>query len=425
MMRDADDEGDYAIVPHFGLDDVDPTTLQRYRMAFALRNNSHPFSDLADVDFLIQLGAYRKDRSTGEKGLTFAGLMMFGKGLSIREYLPNFRMDYVNTMGISLDNGEKYADRLTYDGRWENNLYNFITGVFQRISLTLPSPGVVRGVVRDDDNPVMKAVREAVTNSIIHCQLREDGVLRIDRTGNEIILRNPGNLKISPKRIYEGGYTKARNPKIQDMLRMIGLGDNIGSGFPLILKTWRDESWLKPEILEEDDVKEVRLTLSMVSVLAPGIIDELHKLYGKDFDALTPEEKECIILIAGEHCDSNSTIQASTGKNGWEVNKTLSSLQTKGMLIGNGNGRWTKYEINRNYIPTTQNSSDADSDLQKLYDLIKAQPGLNTQSLSDICEWSRRKTERLIARLKSGGLIYFVGPKRTGGYQAVASFNLP
>ena len=34
-----------------------------------------------------------------------------------------------------------------------------------------------------------------------------------------------------------GGNSKARNPRIQNMLRMIGYGENIGSGYPTILKT--------------------------------------------------------------------------------------------------------------------------------------------------------------------------------------------
>ncbi len=47
-------------------------------------------------------------------------------------------------------------------------------------------------------------------------------------------------LRISPERIYNGDYTQARNSTIQKMLRMIGFGDNIGSGFMKIIKAWAD-----------------------------------------------------------------------------------------------------------------------------------------------------------------------------------------
>jgi hypothetical protein len=38
---------------------------------------------------------------------------------------------------------------------------------------------------------------------------------------------------------------------MQTMLRMVGFGDNAGSGFPAILSAWEKEGWIKP-VLEED-----------------------------------------------------------------------------------------------------------------------------------------------------------------------------
>lgn len=43
----------------------------------------------------------------------------------------------------------------------------------------------------------------------------------------------------------------ARNSKIQNMFRMIGLGDNIGSGFPTILKAWGEENWRQSDLCDE------------------------------------------------------------------------------------------------------------------------------------------------------------------------------
>ena len=45
-----------------------------------------------DKTFLRNLGGYTEDRQTGREGLTLAGLMMFGKGLAIRDRFANFRM---------------------------------------------------------------------------------------------------------------------------------------------------------------------------------------------------------------------------------------------------------------------------------------------------------------------------------------------
>lgn len=61
--------------------------------------------------------------------------------------------------------------------------------------------------------------------------------------------------------IYEGGNSKARNPKIQNMLRMIGYGENVGSGFPTIISAWKDAHWGEPELKNKVEIDEVELVL--------------------------------------------------------------------------------------------------------------------------------------------------------------------
>ncbi len=134
------------------------------------------------------------------EGLTMAGLMMFGKGIAIREVCPQFRSDYLDRQGIEPGSSEKWNDRLTDDGTWEHNMYNFVTLVLRRLLLTLPNPGRLTGGERKDGYEVQDAVMEGLVNSIIHCDFAANGVLRIERRTDSIIMRNPGNLRISRKR---------------------------------------------------------------------------------------------------------------------------------------------------------------------------------------------------------------------------------
>lgn len=345
MMRDSmTGDSDFTIMEGYNMTHLDPDTLRKYRTAFNLRNVGHPFSDMDDKTFLIQLGGYRVDEMKGKEGLTLAGVLMFGKGLIVRNLFPNIRMDYLDLSNIPAGSGLKWNERLTYDGRWENNLYNFITFVMGKITFGIPSPGIVKGTVRDDDSQVYRALRESVTNSVIHSDFRIEGTLRIDKRDDSIQLRNPGILKLSRDKIYKGNHSRARNPKIQDMLRMIGFGDNIGSGFPLILKAWEEESWIRPDLNDDRDLHEVTLTLKMSSLYAPEIIKELKELYGASLESLSAGEKECLVLILCEKAQTNSDLQLITGKNAWELNRILTSLTSQGFLLSHSNGRWTTYE---------------------------------------------------------------------------------
>ena len=44
---------------------------------------------------------------------------------------------------------------------------------------------------------------------------------------------------------------------------MIGFGENIGSGFPLILSAWDEKHWLRPELIEQPELLQVKLILTI------------------------------------------------------------------------------------------------------------------------------------------------------------------
>ena len=124
MIRDQNLEGnDGTILEYYTMDDIDKETLRKYRQIFEIRNDGHVWNSLDDKAFLEQLGGYNRDRRTGVEGLTIAGLMMFGTGHAIRERFSNIFMDYREETEVTID--VRWNDRITYDGTWENNLFNF------------------------------------------------------------------------------------------------------------------------------------------------------------------------------------------------------------------------------------------------------------------------------------------------------------
>lgn len=263
LIRDSSDDIDSQIIECYGMQDIDGETLRKYRLSFLHKNPQHAYEGLEDKEFLMKMGGYAVDRKKSLEGLTMAGLLMFGKGQSIHEVFPSFRVDYLDRIDIRPGDDLKWNDRLTDDGRWEDNLYNFLLLTLRKLLFTLPSEGRIVDGSRKDGGDLYDAVREAMVNSLTYCDYKLGGVLRIDRMTDKIVMRNPGTLRIAPERIYEGDYTRARNATIQKMLRMVGFGDNIGSGFQKIMKAWESLSFASPDIHEEPDVTEVWLTLPL------------------------------------------------------------------------------------------------------------------------------------------------------------------
>ena len=261
MLRDQKSEGNDGIVlEHYGMEDIDLETLGHYRTMFQNNNPDHVWNQEDNKQFLTMLGGYKKDRSKNIEGLTIAGLLMFGKGIAIRDRFSNLMMDYRDESNATDD--MRWGDRVTYDGTWENNLFNFFMKVSPKLSADLKKPFVLDNQQRVDDTPIHKAIREAFVNMIIHSDyLLDSGTLKILKNQDEFIFTNPGSLKLSVEEIFRGGNSKSRNPAMQLMLRMVGFGDNAGSGIPTILNTWKEADWVEPSLYEDTHLNQVTLTL--------------------------------------------------------------------------------------------------------------------------------------------------------------------
>lgn len=260
MIRDSFANGnDEIAVRKYTMADIDLETLHTYRIRFNNRNENHVWENLSDKDFLQFMGGYTTDRETGEECLTVAGLLMFGKGQSVVERFPLFKMDYLDKTNLLPDS--RWSDRLTYDGRWEFNFFNFYSLAERKLTFDLKRPFKLEGWTRIDETPIHKAVREAFTNAIIHADVFLNGTLKVEKYDDRLVLTNPGTLLLPIESIYNGGSSRARNPKIQNMMRMIGFGESIGSGFPSILKAWQDNNWKTPTLRQDTQLLEVELTL--------------------------------------------------------------------------------------------------------------------------------------------------------------------
>lgn len=427
MMRDASDSGnDGGLLNGYTMEDIDLNALRSYRIEFEHQNPDHVWNGDDDQTFLKNLEGYTIDRITGKGWLTTAGLLMFGKGLAVRERFGNIRMDYIDESNLLP--GSRWSDRLTYDGMWENNLYNFMRQVMPKLVSGLRRPFRLEGMVRIDDTPVHKAIREAVVNMIIHSDYMITGVLKIVKTDNGFIFSNPGGLRLPVRMIYEGGHSVARNPRIQTFFRMIGAGDNIGSGFPTILSAWGEENWRKPDLSEDTELHQVNLKLWMISLMPQECTEHLQRLLGQEYSRLSREEQIILGTAFLEGTVTNSRMQSMLDLHSTEIGRILSWLVDSNMLIANKKGRWTNYRLNEDYeIPPEQIRLIEPSSVEPsfrngtdkiIYDYIRTNRFITTHQVLEI---TRIKTSQganvALGRLMKMGLIVKIRKGRQFIYQ--------
>ncbi len=336
MLRDQNANGnDGLLLENYTMDDIDLETLHRYRNRFRVVNEDSVWNDLPDQEFLEMLGGYRHDRVKKADGLTMAGLLMFGKGLPIRDVFDMISMDYREETTVSFD--VRWNDRLTYDGTWENNLYTFLQKVMPKLTSDFPRPFKMEGVLREDDTPLHKACREALVNMIIHADFQGEGALKVIKRSDKLEFTNPGVLKIPKEQIYKGGVSRARNPRMQAMLRMIGYGDSIGSGFPTILKVWKEKGWDKPELVEDTILNQVTLTLTIVGIVKKASNEVKKRRKSRTSRSAVKLSKKKIndILVFCETPRSRPEIQELSGYKSRQYfsSKVLKPLLESGLLM--------------------------------------------------------------------------------------------
>ena len=348
MIRDSsDDNYDSVLVENYDINDLDMETVHRYRNMFSSRNLHHIWIKLSDEEFLMQLGAIARDRNTQKVWVTVAGLLMFGKGLSIREKFPYLNLDYLNM--IDSDTDFRYGDRVTIDGNWENNLFNFYMKVINKLVEGLPIPFRLEGIVRVDDTPVNRALREALVNTLIHGNYSIDGTIKVMRFRNRFEFHNPGNLRIPVSDVYSGGISKCRNKNLQKMFRLIGFGENIGSGFPKILKAWYDQKWAEPILEENFRINEVVLKMSMISFVPEVYREKLKLMYGNSLDSLNTDEVKILLAAITEGEISNARVQCILDMYSKDISDLLRSMVNRGLLVEEGFGRGKKYMANEEF----------------------------------------------------------------------------
>lgn len=347
MFADADISRttDKRILKGYSFEDIDKESIRQYRQLFNIAKPDHVWSTLDDLDFLKRLGAYRRDRMTGEEGFTVAGILMFGKTDAITddECLPNFFPDYRNE--TTDDDTERWIDRIYPDGTWEANLFQFYLRTLPRLQSFLPKPFSIKGNQRIDQSPAHVAIREVFVNLCVHPDYKAEGSLTVIFKNGTYFFSNPGTMLVSQEQFFEGGESVCRNPTLQKMFMMLGPAEKAGSGGAKIMEGWRKNNWKTPLIFERSRPDKVEFWLSMQSLMQPEVIDELTKRLGVDSKTFPSHIQTVLALALTEEHITNERLRYVLRMHKSDITTLLQHMCRQGLLLSDGYGRGTKYRL--------------------------------------------------------------------------------
>lgn len=341
LAEQVEDERDGRILEGFTFEDVDPSTFRAYRNQFRAARQEHPWHDEDDLALLRSLGGWRRDRQTGLEGLTLAGLLMFGKLPSIQEALPHYVVDYQERLPGSPE--IRWSDRITTDGTWSGNLYDFYRRTIQRLFDGLKVPFRLVGATRVDETPVHVALREALVNALIHADYTGRPSVLVVKQPGLFGFRNPGTMRLPLKEAIDGGISDCRNRALQKMFQLAGHGEQAGSGIPRIFNGWRQQHWRSPELFETTQPEQTVLTLRPISLLPDGTVEAWDRKFDLAFEAFTETQRLALATVMIEGQVTHARLRSMTSEHSHDLTKALSALVRGGHLESTGASRGTVY----------------------------------------------------------------------------------
>ncbi|MCL7421756.1 MAG: putative DNA binding domain-containing protein [Methylobacter sp.] len=350
-----EDERDSRILPGFGMEDIDLRSLGIYRqMLRDAKGATHPFLTEDDKGLLTKLRGWRKDRQTGNEGLTLAGVLMFGTWDAIQEAAPHYFVDYQERPEAKTE--RRWVDRVYPDGTWSGNLFDFYRIVYRKLTdpETLKIPFRLKEGQRQDDTPVHEAIREALVNSIVHADYSGRVSVLVVKRPDMIGFRNPGDMRIPFDRAIKGGDSDCRNRIMHQMFLMIGLGERAGSGIPKIYSGWNWRHWRAPALYEIDEPPQTLLELRMLELMPAGVLDQLQEQLGDDFNALPQLERLILATAVTEQVVSHKRLTEICADHSHDITLALGVLVKKDLLVVNGHGRGAIYSLPGQNLPTPE-----------------------------------------------------------------------
>lgn len=167
--------------------------------------------------------------------------------------------------------------------------------------------------------------------------------------------RNPGRMRIPPDIAILGGESDCRNRTLHKMLRLVGVGEQAGSGIPKIYRGWASQHWFAPALSERlEPYHQTLLELRMVDLLPADSLASLRTAFGARFDALGQNERLTLAAAAAEKVVTHARIRELTALHPFDITRMFQNLVRNGFLEPHNQGRGSVYCLPGAALPTPE-----------------------------------------------------------------------
>ena len=246
-------------VTHFNLDALRGDLLERARDMTSVRDKNHPWKSMSDEALLRSAGLILTDEYSQIEGVTYAGILLFGKDSTIMSILPQHKTDAI----FRVLNTDRYDDRDVVITNLIESYDRLIAFGQKHLNNTFHLDGIQNVSARDN------ILREIVSNLLAHRDFSNAYVAKLVIEKERIFTEN-ANLSHGHGALNLATFEPfPKNPPISKVFREIGLADELGSGMRNTYKYTKMYSGSDPQFVE-GDIFRITIPLAEVATATVG-----------------------------------------------------------------------------------------------------------------------------------------------------------
>jgi hypothetical protein len=161
-------------------------------------------------------------------------------------------------------------------------------------------------------------------------------------------------MRIPVEVALKGGEPDCRNRTLHKMFRLVGVGEQAGTGIPKILHGWQSQHWSPPKLYDSaEPYNQTLMELRMTDLFPAPVMAGLEARFGERFDGLSHVERVALALAASEGTVNHARLRGVTAEHPVDLSRILQHLTRAGMLEST-RGRGAVYHLPGEAIPTPE-----------------------------------------------------------------------
>ena len=308
------------------------------------------------------------------------------------------------------DDSDRYISRDTITGTASEQIERTVARIADVIGAELVVLGSRRHEVRRLPQEV---VREAVANAVAHRSYelnRSKTIVRIRPSLVEI--NSPGGLPepVTIENIRE--QTAARNPRLMDSLRRLGLAEDIGRGVDVIQDKMAEALLDPPEFVADGASVTVILRLTgPMTVEERAWVAEIETR-----ESLHPDDRKLLVLAARGQVLTNSLVREFLSIDSTEARAALQRLRDADLLEQIGRRGGAQYNLSPGIRPTAALVADPLALANHVVGLAEENGRITNAMVRDATGLDRQQAVSLLRALVDEGRLEARGERRGSHY---------